>query len=120
MDSSESIGFATVLHHHDGPIVVVEVVGEVDVFAAPDLREALDAVIAGDADVCVDLTATPFLDATALAVLLQARLGVRDRGGQFVLAGAGTIVAAGLDQADLGDLLPRYPGVQEALAALRA
>lgn len=119
MDGSESIGFATAVHHYDDAIVVVEVVGEVDVFAAPDLRAALDRVLEGDADVCVDLTAAPFLDATAIAILLHARLAVRDRGGQFVLAGAGILVTAALDQADVGDLLPRYPGVQEAIAALR-
>ncbi|MBJ7520438.1 MAG: anti-sigma factor antagonist [Solirubrobacteraceae bacterium] len=119
MTSSESIGFATALQHHEGPIVVVELVGEVDVFAAPDLRAALEPLLEDDVDVCLDLTAAPFLDTTALSILLHARRRVRDRGGQFVLAGAGTIVAASLDQAGLGDLLPRYPDLQEALAALR-
>ncbi len=119
MSSSESIGFVTAVHMHDGPIAVVEVVGEVDVFAAPNLRAVLEPLLEEDVDVCLDLTAAPFLDTTALSVLLYARRHVRDRGGQFVLAGAGTIAAASLDQAGLGELLPRYPHVQAALAALR-
>lgn len=119
MSSSESIGFVTALQHHEGPIVLVEVVGEVDVFAAPDLRAVLDPLLEGDADLCLDLTAAPFLDTTALSVLLHARRCVRDRGGQFVLSGAGKAVADALDQAGLGELLPRYPGPHEALDALR-
>ena len=58
----------------DDARVEVRVSGEIDLAAAPYLRQLLDAVIdAGTGDVDVDLSSVTFLDSSGLAALLAAR-----------------------------------------------
>ena len=55
----------------DGDAAVVGVTGEIDNFTAPQLREALLAAFdSGAAVVVVDLSATSFLDSSALGALV--------------------------------------------------
>ena len=50
---------------------VVQVVGEIDVYTAPQLRERLDQEIeAGRHDLVVDLSGVSFMDSTGLGVLV--------------------------------------------------
>jgi len=53
-------------------IYVVRVDGELDLYTAPQLKDALDEVItAGHTSLVVDLTGVGFLDSTGLGVLLS-------------------------------------------------
>lgn len=55
---------------HDS-VTVVHVDGEIDVYTAPVLRDALDKTIAsGRVDLVVDLGDVTFMDSTALGVLV--------------------------------------------------
>lgn len=61
---------------------VVAVDGELDVFTAPRLEEALQRSIdEGRADLVVDLSAVDFLDSTGLGVMVKALKWARDAGG---------------------------------------
>jgi anti-sigma B factor antagonist len=61
---------------------VVTVDGELDLTAAPDLRDAIDAAVdAGAVAIVVDLNEVTFIDSTAIGVLLAARERMRRRGG---------------------------------------
>src|SRR2546423_4848701 len=65
-----------------GDAVVLHVAGEVDVFTAPQLREALvGAIEQGSRDVVVDLQGVDFLDSTGLGVLVAGLKRVRQYGG---------------------------------------
>ncbi len=83
---------------------VVAVAGEIDLFTAPDLKAALnDALESGHSRIVVDLTATTFLDSTALGVLIGAVKRLRSRGGVLTLVNvdaniAKTFEITGLDQ----------------------
>src|SRR3979490_1159241 len=69
-----------------GDAVVLHVAGEVDVFTAPQLREALVGVIEeGSRDVIVDLQGVDFLDSTGLGVLVAGLKRVRQYGGGLSL-----------------------------------
>src|ERR1700704_889092 len=71
-----------------GDAVVLHVAGEVDVFTAPQLREALVGVIEeGGRDVVVDLQGVDFLDSTGLGVLVAGLKRVRQYGGDLSLGG---------------------------------
>jgi anti-sigma B factor antagonist len=60
---------------------VVSVDGELDLTAAPDLRDAIHAAIdAGAVTVVVDLNEVTFIDSTAIGVLLGARERLRRSG----------------------------------------
>jgi hypothetical protein len=77
-----------------GTCTQIVVRGELDMGCAPAFRRTLDRALAGSPDtVPVDLESVAFLDSTAVAVLLLARLpatlavpdGVRDGRGRRVL-----------------------------------
>jgi anti-sigma B factor antagonist len=64
--------------HADGPFEVIEVGGEIDVYTAPRLREAIVAAIdAGRTRLIVDVEKVEFLDSTGLGVLVGALKKVR-------------------------------------------
>ena len=64
-----------------GDRTVLNVVGEIDVYTAPELREEL-AVLqeAGPVHLVVDLTGVPFMDSTGLGVLVGALKRARTTG----------------------------------------
>jgi len=61
-------------HHRQGSFDVVAVSGEIDLASHMLLRSKIDELLmAGPADIVVDLTETTFLDSTALGTLIGAR-----------------------------------------------
>jgi anti-sigma B factor antagonist len=70
-------------------VTVVDVAGEVDLYTAPRLEEALaKASTAAGSLVVVNLTKTGYLDSTALRVLTSALKRVRDRQGGMAVVSA--------------------------------
>ena len=67
-------------------IACVGIAGEVDLLAAPVLRQSLmDVVDAGGRRVVVDFSEATFVDSTVLGVLVGANKRLRARGGLMVL-----------------------------------
>jgi len=65
---------------------VLAVVGEVDVYSAPTLRDRLaDLIESGDPTVIVDLSGVGFLDSTGLGTLVASLKLAEQRGGQLPL-----------------------------------
>jgi anti-anti-sigma factor len=73
--------FDVTLDDH-GRVVVVRVQGEVDTATAPRMGEVLDAQLARDCRVVLDLSSVDFMDLHGLAVLMRAAR--RDRTRFFV------------------------------------
>lgn len=96
-----SIGF-----RRAGGTVVVDVVGELDLYTAPVLRDRLFDVIEGQGNrlVAVDLGGVGFMDSTAIHVLVQALRRVRDRGGDLQLARVPPPAQRALDICGLSDI----------------
>ena len=86
-----------------GEDVIVRLAGELDLYNAPILREALGAAVEQPPRrLVVDLAEVSFVDSTALGVLVEARSLLRDRE-EFVLAAPGaetrrTLQVSGLDR----------------------
>src|SRR5579863_4619559 len=69
-----------------GGISRVDVVGEVDLSTAPELKEALGEVIdSGARGVLVDLSDATFIDSTTLGVLMGAVKRLRPAGGELTI-----------------------------------
>jgi anti-sigma B factor antagonist len=67
--------------------VCVAVTGEVDLLAAPAMKQALTGVTdAGTTRLVVDLSDATFIDSTTLGVLVGANKRLRTRGGLMVIA----------------------------------
>lgn len=62
--------------------------GEIDVYSAPKLRDAIaESISVGRHDVVIDLTEVGFLDSTGLGVLVGGLKRVRGVGGSLVIVG---------------------------------
>ena len=88
--------------------IVVQLAGELDLYNAHDVREALVDCCAEEPErLIVDLSAVSFVDSTTLGVLIEARTRLTNRRG-FLLAAPGVETRRAL-----GDLRPR-PSLRRA------
>jgi anti-sigma B factor antagonist len=99
--------------------LVVSVQGQVDLYAAPDLKARLiDALDRGDGRIVVDVTESMFLDSTALSTLFSAHRRARRRGGRVVLVNTSDEIARTLSITGLDAILDVVETVDEARSLL--
>ena len=100
-----------------GAATVVRLAGELDLYNAHLVRDALlDAAAGAPERLVVDLGEVTFLDSTALGVLIEARRSLQNRRG-FVLAAPGLETSRALEVSGLDKHFAVYETVDEALAA---
>ncbi len=101
---------------HDGA-VVVRLTGELDLYNAEAVREALLAAAADAANrLVVDMTDVRFIDSTALGVLIEARSRLENRGA-FFLASPGLETRRALEVSGLDRHFNVQDSVDSALEA---
>jgi anti-sigma B factor antagonist len=99
---------------------VVGIAGEIDLFTAPEFKQAVNAGINGGGHgVVVDLSETTFIDSSSLGVLIGAHRRAQARGGSLVVvcdndAIVKTFHITGLD--GVFTLLPTLEAAEEAAA----
>lgn len=97
--------------------VVVSLAGELDLYNADVVRDALgEAARRGPDRLVVDLEDVSFLDSTALGVLIEARGKLSDRRG-FLLAAPGLEARRALEVSGLDRHFSLHDTVDAALAA---
>jgi anti-sigma B factor antagonist len=97
--------------------VVVHLCGELDLYNADELRDALEAVLEPRPKrVVVDLERVDFIDSTALGVLIEARLRLENARG-FVLAAPGVEPRRTLEVSGIAEHFGLFDSVEAALAA---
>jgi anti-sigma B factor antagonist len=90
----------------NGERLRVAVRGELDLLAAPHLRQALlEATKEDPATIGLDLSAVTFIDSTGISVILQAWRRAKANGGQLVVDSASPVVTRVIEVAGLTDLL---------------
>lgn len=95
--------------------VIVRLRGELDVYNAGLVREALvDAAGRGGSPLVIDLGEVSFMDSTLLGVLVEARTHVTDRRA-FLLAAAGVEVRRALEVSGLDRHFELHETVESAL-----
>lgn len=97
--------------------VVIRLVGELDLYNAPEVRTALLELCSEQPErLVVDLAAVDFVDSTALGVLIEARTKL-DRRQSFLLAAPGLETHRALAISGLDQHLAVHESVDSALAA---
>lgn len=97
---------------------VVAATGEVDVFTAPTLDEALSAAIGAGSDrLIVDLSGVDFLDSTGLSVLVKALKRIREADGSLDVVVSAERVAKVFRLTGLDRVIPLHSSVDEARAS---
>ncbi|MFL5944882.1 MAG: STAS domain-containing protein [Gaiellaceae bacterium] len=100
-----------------GCACVVKRAGELDLYNAPRIRDALVEACADSPErVVVDLTEVEFIDSTALGVLIEAR-GELTNNRAFLLAGPGLETRRALEISGLDRHFTVHTSVPEALLA---
>jgi anti-sigma B factor antagonist len=96
---------------------IVKLAGELDLYNADLVREALSGAVADGAErVVVDLGEVEFIDSTALGVLIEARTKLRNRGA-FLLAAPGLETRRALQISGLDRHFAVHDSVPDALSA---
>lgn len=96
---------------------VVRLTGELDLYNAQAVREALIAACEESPDrLVVDLSAVNFIDSTALGVLIEARTRLANRRG-FLLAAPGLETRRALEISGLDKHFTVHESLDEALGA---
>lgn len=102
---------------HTDSTTVVRLAGELDLYNASVVREALvGAAAANPQRLVVDLGGVRFLDSTALGVLIEARTRLENRRA-FLLAAPGLETRRALEVSGLDRHFAVHDTVDEALAA---
>jgi anti-sigma B factor antagonist len=100
-----------------GDACVVRLGGELDLYNAPQVREALnDACSDAPGRIVVDLSEVEFIDSTALGVLIEARTQLDNRRA-FLLAAPGLETRRALEISGLDRHFTVHQSVSEALLA---
>lgn len=102
---------------NEGDVVVVSASGEVDVFTAPGLDEALrEQLDAGASRLVIDLSSVVFLDSTGLGVLVKNLKRTREAGGWMHLVVTSDRIRKIFDITGLDASMPIFDTVDEAVA----
>src|SRR5919197_2929350 len=97
--------------------VVVSLQGELDLYNADEVREALAGAVGGQPErLVVDLSEVEFIDSTALGVLIEARTRLANRRA-FLLAAPGLETRRALEISGLDRHFSIHATVDEAIGA---
>jgi anti-sigma B factor antagonist len=101
----------------NGSAVVVRLAGELDLYNAHAVREALlECCSEGPERLVVDLSDVSFVDSTALGVLIEARTRLANRRG-FLLAAPGLEIRRALEISGLDRHFAVHDSLEAALSA---
>jgi anti-sigma B factor antagonist len=107
----------TDLSHVPGPVVVA-LPPEIDMATAVQAGEELGSVLVGNpSTVVADMTATRFCDSSGISMLVRAHKQAAANGTELRLVVRSTAVLRTLGLAGIGQLLPIFPTVTQALGA---
>ena len=105
----------------NGDTYVISLVGEVDLYTAPEFKQQLLEVIGQDAkEVVVDFTDTTFIDSTTLGVLVGGVKRLRPEGGQLSLICGDRNIVKIFEITGLDRVFTIYPTRDEALSKVGA
>ena len=115
----EGIRLETQLKEIDGT-KVLDVTGEIDVYTAPQFRDAVNTVInSGQKHLVVDMTNVTYMDSSGFGALLSATRRLRPQGGTVNLVKVSSAIDRILTITRLNTVFTTYGSVEDALAAAR-
>lgn len=95
---------------------VIQPRGDIDVYSAPGLRDAISERIGlGPPNIILNLEFVDFIDSTGLAVMIGALKRTKEIDGAFVLVKPNQQVSRVLRITDLTKVLPTYDSIDKAL-----
>lgn len=97
-------------------VQALDLEGEVDVYTAPVLRQAImDRVEGGVKHLLIDLTRVEYLDSTGLGILIGGVKRLKEQGGSLRLVGPSARIQRIFEITGLNKIFDVYASEQEAL-----
>lgn len=104
----------------EGGIPVLGVTGEIDVFTAPEFKNAINrAIESGTTDLVIDLTQVSYMDSSGFGTLLGATKRVRPKGGSISLVGCSEAIERMMKITRLDTVFNLFATIDEASAHIR-
>lgn len=76
----------TVNSSEEGDKVIIQIVGEVDLYNAPKVRDAINEYIdKNKLDILIDLDEVDYIDSSGIGVLISSATDIKDIGGNLTL-----------------------------------
>ena len=115
----EGIRLETQLKDIDGT-KVLDVTGEIDVYTAPQFKDAVNTVInSGQKHLVVDMTNVTYMDSSGFGALLSATRRLRPQGGTINLVNVSNAIDRILKITRLNTVFATYGSLEDALAVAR-
>jgi anti-sigma B factor antagonist len=114
----ESIRLETSIKDVDG-LKVIDATGEIDVYTAPQFKEAVNQVISlGQLHLIINMTQVTYMDSSGFGTLLSATKRLRPEGGTINLVACSNSIDRMLRITRLNTVFGIYGTVEEAIAAV--
>ena len=115
----ESIRLETATREAGGYTILV-LRGEVDVYTAPQFREAIDKILTpGQLHLIVDMSGISYIDSSGLGILLSAIKRVRPKGGTVNLVGCNSAIDRVLRITNLNTVFNVVDTIDQVFAAIK-
>lgn len=115
----EGIRLETEVREIDG-VSVLKLNGEIDVYTAPQFREAISALItSGQKNLVIDLADVSYMDSSGFGALLSATKKLKPTGGSVILVQCNSAIDRILRITRLDTVFGTYKSVDEAVAAIK-
>jgi anti-sigma B factor antagonist len=102
----------------EGGVHVVAVEGEVDVYTAPRVKDAIHELIeAGNVKLAVNLEGVKYIDSTGLSVFVSAQKKLQEKSGRLVLITTNPRIHKVLTLTGLSEIFAIYKDEAEAAAS---
>jgi anti-sigma B factor antagonist len=106
---------------HKSDSIVIKLQGEVDLYAAPELKDHVNrAIESGKNKLVLDLSEATFIDSTTLGILVSGMKRLRPRGGMLAVLCPDPTMARIFDITGLNRMFSVHDTLEGALAALDA
>ncbi|MGZ4202796.1 MAG: STAS domain-containing protein [Thermoleophilaceae bacterium] len=101
--------------------VVIRLQGEVDLYAAPELKDHVNrAIESGKTKLILDLSEATFIDSTTLGILVSGMKRLRPRGGMLAVLCPDPTMARIFDITGLNRMFSVHDTLDAAMAALES
>jgi len=116
----EGIRLETGLKEIDGT-KILDVTGEIDVYTAPQFKEAVNGIIAaGQKHLIIDMGDVTYMDSSGFGILLSATRRLRPQGGTINLVRCNTAIDRILRITRLNTVFATFDNVDDALKATQS
>lgn len=114
----ESIRLETSTREIDG-VKVLDVTGEIDVYTAPQFKEAVNGILeSGQKHLIINMAGVTYMDSSGFGTLLSATKRLRPQGGTVNLVKCNSSIDRILRITRLNTIFGTYDSVEEAIGAV--